>query len=62
VSPGKTEQWLVIVTCRDEAHQVEMLRRFQREGLACRALVGYVGLDSDALTAEGCNARDAAIG
>jgi hypothetical protein len=33
------EQWLVIVTCRDEAHQVEMLRRFQGEGLPCRALM-----------------------
>jgi hypothetical protein len=26
------EQWLVIVTCRDEAHHVEMLKRFQGEG------------------------------
>ncbi len=34
------EQWLVIVTCRDEAHQVEVLKRFQGEGLPCRALVG----------------------
>ncbi len=26
------EQWLVIVICRDEAHQVEVLKRFQGEG------------------------------
>src|SRR6516162_9538562 len=36
--PVCPEQWLVIITCRDEAHQVEMLRRFQSEGLPCRAL------------------------
>ena len=33
------EQWLVLVTCRDEAHQVEILKRFQGEGLPCRALL-----------------------
>ncbi len=33
------EQWLVLVTCRDEKHQVELLGRFQSEGLACRALL-----------------------
>jgi hypothetical protein len=27
------EQWLVLVTCRDERHQVELLARFQAEGL-----------------------------
>ncbi len=33
------EQWLVLVTCRDEKQQVEMLERFRREGVECRALV-----------------------
>ncbi len=32
-------QFLVLVTCRDEAHQVELLEKFHREGLECRALV-----------------------
>jgi hypothetical protein len=33
------EQFAVIVTCRDEGHQVELLRRFHDEGLECKALV-----------------------
>ena len=33
------EQWLVLVTCRDEKQQVELLERFRREGLECRVLV-----------------------
>jgi hypothetical protein len=33
------EQFLVLVTCRDEQHQVELLGRFQAEGLECRALL-----------------------
>ena len=33
------EQFLVLVQCRDEAHQRELLDRFQAEGLAFRALV-----------------------
>ena len=33
------EQWLVLVTCRDEKQQVELMERFRREGLECRALV-----------------------
>ena len=33
------EQWLVLVTCRDEKQQTELLERFQREGLECKALV-----------------------
>jgi hypothetical protein len=37
--PMGPEQWLVIVTCRDEPHQVELLKRFQGEGLPCRALM-----------------------
>jgi hypothetical protein len=38
VGPGP-EQWLILVTCRDERHQVELLGRFQAEGLECRALL-----------------------
>ena len=34
------EQFLVLVTCRDEAQQVELLRRLSGEGLECRALLG----------------------
>jgi hypothetical protein len=38
IDPG-LDQYLVLVTCRDEKHQVELLRRFQREGLECKALL-----------------------
>jgi hypothetical protein len=40
--PGLTDfpaQYLVLVTCRDERHQIELLGRFQGEGLECRALL-----------------------
>jgi len=30
---------LVLITCRDEQHQVELLQRFQNEGLPCKALL-----------------------
>jgi hypothetical protein len=33
------EQWYVLVTCRDEKHQVELLTRFQDEGLTCKAVL-----------------------
>jgi hypothetical protein len=33
------EQWLVLVTCRDEQQQVELLERFRRDGLDCKALL-----------------------
>jgi hypothetical protein len=33
------EQFAVLVTCRDEAQQVELLGRFKADGLECRALV-----------------------
>jgi hypothetical protein len=35
-----SEQFLVLITCRDEKQQVELLGRFQGEGLECGALVG----------------------
>ena len=34
------EQWLVLVRCQDEKHQVELLGRLQGEGLEVKALVG----------------------
>jgi hypothetical protein len=34
-----TAQYLVVITCRDENHQVELLGRFHGEGLACKALL-----------------------
>jgi hypothetical protein len=30
-------QFYVLITCRDEQHQVELLQRFQAEGLDCQA-------------------------
>ncbi len=37
--PTIAEQYAVLVTCRDEAQLVELLVRFQAEGLECRALL-----------------------
>jgi hypothetical protein len=33
------EQWFVLVTCRDEKQQVDLLRRLGGGGLECRALL-----------------------
>src|SRR5947209_5605684 len=33
------EQFLLLVTCRNENQQVELLERFKREGLDCKALL-----------------------
>ncbi len=33
------EQWYVLVTCRDEKHQVELLTRFKADGLTCKAVL-----------------------
>ena len=33
------EQYQILLTCRDEHQQVELLKRFTAEGLNCRALV-----------------------
>jgi hypothetical protein len=38
VDPGP-EQFLVLITCRDERHQCELLSRFRDEGLECKALL-----------------------
>ena len=32
-------QYAVLVTCRNEAQQIELLTRFHAEGLDCRALL-----------------------
>jgi hypothetical protein len=32
-------QWLVLVTCRNERQQVELLEKFRHDGLDCRALL-----------------------
>jgi hypothetical protein len=36
--PAISSQFLILVTCQDENHQVELLQRFNYEGLECRAL------------------------
>jgi hypothetical protein len=33
------EQFLILITCRDEQHQAELLDRFHREGMECKALL-----------------------
>jgi hypothetical protein len=33
------EQYYLLVTCRDERHQVELLTRFQAEGLTSKAVL-----------------------
>jgi hypothetical protein len=35
-----SEQFLILITCRDERHQVELLGRLRDEGLTCKALLG----------------------
>ena len=32
-------EYRIIIDCRDEMHQVEMLDRFEKEGVECRALI-----------------------
>jgi hypothetical protein len=34
------EQYFVLIECRNEEQQVELLKRFLLEGLKCRALLG----------------------
>jgi hypothetical protein len=38
-TPEIPEQYLVLISCRDEKQQTELLARFQAEGLECRALL-----------------------
>jgi hypothetical protein len=37
--PAVPEQYFVLIECADEATQLALLERFQREGLRCRALL-----------------------
>jgi hypothetical protein len=32
------EEYMVLVICQDEKHQLELIARFQNEGLDCKAL------------------------
>jgi ParB-like chromosome segregation protein Spo0J len=34
------ERWMVVVTCKDESDQADLLDRFAAEGLVCKAVVG----------------------
>ncbi|NMC35314.1 MAG: ParB N-terminal domain-containing protein [Veillonellaceae bacterium] len=34
------QAWMVVVDCADEQQQVQLLERFESEGLQCRALIG----------------------
>jgi hypothetical protein len=34
------QQFLVLITCKDERDQVRLLEQFIGEGLECRALIG----------------------
>ena len=38
-SPSIPEQFMILVTCRDEKEQVELLQQFQEKGLQCKALL-----------------------
>jgi hypothetical protein len=33
------EQYMLLVMCQDEKHQMEVLPRFQGEGLECKVLL-----------------------
>jgi hypothetical protein len=37
--PAVPEQYLILIECPDEAAQLALLERFQKEGLSCRALL-----------------------
>jgi hypothetical protein len=34
-----SEQWALLITCKDEDEQLTLLERFQEEGLQCRVLI-----------------------
>jgi hypothetical protein len=34
------EKWLIVVTCKDENDQAELLERFSTDGIKCKALLG----------------------
>ena len=37
--PNAPEQFLVLIACTDEKHQVDVLRKLKREGYQCKALM-----------------------
>ena len=37
---GETETWEILITCADEKEQRALLKRLQKDGVTCRALVG----------------------
>jgi predicted DNA-binding transcriptional regulator YafY len=37
--PTPAEQFLILIQCRDEQHQVELLGKLQADGIPCKALV-----------------------
>jgi hypothetical protein len=37
--PSLPEQYLILVQCRDEPHQAELLAKFDAEGIACKPLM-----------------------
>jgi len=39
-APGMADKYMILVQCRDESQQVELLEKFMGEGLQCRALIG----------------------
>jgi hypothetical protein len=38
--PATPDRFLILIECRDEAQQVELLERLQADGIACKAIVG----------------------
>lgn len=40
LAPGGETKYVILVTCRDESHQAELLARFEQDGLETRAVIG----------------------
>lgn len=34
------ERWMIVIECENEQQQISLLKRFDEEGLSCRALIG----------------------
>ncbi len=39
VAEPMPERWMILVTCRDEAEQAEMLEKLEKDGVECRAMM-----------------------
>ena len=37
---ASAQAWMIVIDCTDEQQQIELLERFESEGLKCRALIG----------------------